>query len=374
MTRSTYDIGEYCLEHQAALAAKFGKSNQYELNYAYHLDATTYAMFLRKYAEKRGVLRTNAKIKKVHQEQSNGHISQLVLDNGTIIKGDFFIDCSGFKGLLIEQTLNTGYEDWSHWLPCDTAYAVQTESVNEVLPYTRSIAHNAGWQWRIPLQHRTGNGIVFCSKYLDDDTAKNMLLDSVDGELRTEPRKIRFRTGRRLKGWNKNCVAIGLSSGFVEPLESTSIQLIMTGIFRFIRLFPFGDTMRANANEYNRQTQVEIEKVRDFIILHYHTTQRTDSPFWLHCKNMDVPETLRHRINLFKQNAHAMQIDGEIFRIDSWVQVMLGQGIQPINYHHIVDAMSEKELQQFLNSMPSSINALVDKMPSHQTFITGLNR
>ncbi|MGJ8682532.1 tryptophan halogenase family protein, partial [Paraglaciecola sp.] len=292
----TADFSEYCLELQAAKKGKFALSQQLPINYAYHLDATAYAKYLRKYSEKRGIKRTEGKISKVHKDLKTGNISYLELESGAKIEGDFFIDCTGFKGLLIEDALHTGYEDWSHWLPCDSAYVVQTESTGDAVPYTRSIAHQAGWRWQIPLQHRMGNGLVYCSKYLKHDDAKQMLVDGVEGKMITEPRLINFRTGRRLKAWNKNCVALGLSSGFIEPLESTSIHLITSGIIRFIRMFPQVGSIESTVDEFNRQTQIEIEKLRDFIVLHYNVTNRKDSEFWNHCRNMQIPETLAHRI------------------------------------------------------------------------------
>ncbi|MCF2946739.1 tryptophan 7-halogenase [Paraglaciecola aquimarina] len=365
----TADFSEYSLELQAAKAGKFVKSKNPEINYAYHLDATAYAKFLRKYSEERGIKRTEGKISKVNKDMKTGNITSLELGSGKTITGDFFIDCTGFKGLLIEQSLHTGYEDWSHWLPCDSAYVVQTKSTGEVLPYTRSIAHQAGWRWNIPLQHRMGNGLVYCSQYLGHDEAKKLLVDSIEGEMITEPRLINFRTGRRLKAWNKNCVALGLSSGFIEPLESTSIHLITTGIIRFIRMFPQAGIIDSTVDEFNRQTKLEIEQLRDFIVLHYNVTNRQDSAFWNHCKNMQIPETLAHRIDLFKQNAQAMQIDGEMFRVDSWTQVMFGQGVIPESYHPIVHAMSAKELSAFLTNYRKQIQQVVEKLPTHQAFI-----
>jgi tryptophan halogenase len=333
------EFGDYCFELQAAKAGKFKTSAKSAINFAYHMDATLYAKFLRGFCEEKGVKRIEGKIVKVHQDDQSGDIKSLTLDSNLLVEGDLFIDCTGFKGLLIEQTLHTGYEDWSHWLPCDSAVVVQTESTGPVMPFTRSIAHDAGWRWRIPLQNRVGNGLVYCSRYLSDDDAISRLTTEVEGKTLTEPKIIKFRTGRRRKAWNKNCVSLGLASGFVEPLESTSINLIITGIIRLIRLFPFDGIQPSLVDEYNSQTLVELEKIRDFIVLHYHVTEREDSPFWRYCKNMEVPATLSHRIKLFEQRAHAFQSDGELFRVDSWTQVMLGQGIKPQQYHHVVKMM-----------------------------------
>ncbi|MFC3122602.1 tryptophan halogenase family protein [Agaribacter flavus] len=363
------DFSEYCLELQAAKAGKFVKTEQLNLNYAFHLDATAYAKFLREYSERAGIKRIEGNIAKVHKHKHTGDILSLELSSGEQIEGDMFIDCTGFKGLLIEQALHTGYEDWSHWLPCDSACVVQSECVDSPLPYTRSIAHDAGWRWQIPLQHREGNGLVYCSRYLSESEAEKRLLDSINGSAITAPRQLKFTTGRRLQAWNKNCVALGLSSGFIEPLESTSIHLIMSGIIRFIRMFPQSTDMQSAREQYNKQTKLEIEQLRDFIILHYHLTDRDDGQFWLYCKQMSIPETLAHRIALFKQHAQAMQIDGEIFRVDSWTQVMFGQGIMPKQYHPIVHAMSAPELAAFLSNYRYKIQQTVEKLPSHQAFI-----
>ncbi|MDO6710764.1 tryptophan 7-halogenase [Aliiglaciecola sp. 2_MG-2023] len=363
------DFGKYCFELEAAKANKFALSDKSSINYAYHLDSSKYAAYLRKFSEFRGVKRIEGKIAAVNKDPKNGFITSLKLDSGQLVEGDLFIDCTGFRGLLIEQALHTGYEDWSHWLPCDSAIAVQTKSVGEVSPITRSIAHHSGWQWRIPLQHRVGNGIVYCSKYMTDEQAKEYLLSNIEGEVITEPRVIKYRTGRRRKHWNKNCLALGLASGFVEPLESTSIHLIMMGIIRLLRLFPCGEISDSVIDEYNQQATDEIEKIRDFIVLHYHVTQRQDSEFWRHCKSMEVPESLAHRIRLFTDHAHAFQADGELFRVDSWTQVMLGQGIEPKQYHPSVQGMPVMELEKFLSSLEQSISKAVSQLPSHQRFI-----
>ncbi len=365
------DIGEYCVELQAAKANKFykGNPNQSNINYAFHLDSSAYAQYLRKLSEANGINRIEGKIVKVLQCPQEGTIQAITLASGEQITGDIFIDCSGFRGLLIEETLHSGFEDWSHHLLCNSAYVMQTASTDKLVPYTRSIAHCAGWRWQIPLQHRVGNGLVYCDKYLNDDQARQLLIDSVQGEGVTEPRLIKFKTGRRRKAWIKNCIAIGLSSGFVEPLESTSIHLISSGIIRLIRAFPFGKITPSAVDEYNEQTQVELEKIRDFIILHYHLTNREDSPFWRYCKNMEIPDTLAHRIDLFAESAQAMQASGELFRVDSWVQVMLGQGIIPQHYHPIVHAMSSQELLQFLTRFRQSVKQTVEGFPDHKHFV-----
>ncbi len=364
-----FEFADFCLEVQAALANKFFTGPNAELNYAYHLDATRYAKFLRGIYEKKGGKRVEGKIIEVKQHPDSGFIMSVALASGATVDGDFFIDCSGFRGLLIEQTLHTGYEDWTHWLPCDSALAVQTESVGPAVPYTRSVAHHAGWRWQIPLQHRVGNGSVYCSRFMSDDEARTKLLQDVDGKAVTEPRPIKFRAGRRNKSWNKNCVALGLASGFIEPLESTSIHLFIMAITRLMRLFPFGGIEPALVNEYNRDTLAEIEPIRDFVILHYKATERDDSPFWRYCKDMEVPASLAHRIELFKKTGHAYQSPGELFRIDSWTQVMFGQRLIPEQYHHIAHLMTENELRQFLIKIKMAIVTNVEKLPAHEDFI-----
>lgn len=363
-----FGFDNYSPEIQAAKAEKFAISKG-GLNYSYHLDATLYAKFLRTFAEAHGVKRIEGKITEVAKDSKTGNIKSLQLVNGNIIEGQLFIDCTGFVGLLIEKALHTGYEDWSHWLPCDSAVAVQTKSVSAPLPYTRSIARESGWQWRIPLQHRVGNGLVFCSKYLADDDAKTLLMDNIEGEPINQPRVIKFKTGRRRKGWNKNCVALGLSSGFLEPLESTSIHLIMSGVLRLIRLFPFEGITPATVKEYNQQLSAELEHIRDFIILHYHATQRADTPFWQYCKNMEIPESLKQRLDLFKETGRVFTSEGELFRVDSWAQVMLGQGVYPEQYHQIAAIMKPHELERFLGDIRQTIDKAIAGLPSHQSFL-----
>ena len=364
------EFGEYCYELQAAKQGKFAFNQQNPINYAFHMDASRYALFLREFSENLGVKRLEGKITRVNKCTESGYIQSLTLGDNSTIDGDFFIDCTGFRGLLIEQALHTGYEDWSHLLPCDSAIAVQTKAVNDnITPYTRAIAHDAGWQWQIPLQQRVGNGLVYCSRYLADEDAKQLLLENIQGETLTEPKVIKFKTGRRRKGWNKNCLALGLASGFVEPLESTSIHLIMSGVIRFMRLFPFNGITEQAISEYNKQLKSEIENIRDFIVLHYKVTERSDSEFWRHCKSMEVPETLAHKISLFKETGRVFLDDGDIFRVDSWVQVMLGQGIKPKQHHLIASLMSDDELRRFLSSIKQQITQRVEKLPLHKEFL-----
>jgi len=366
---STRDYGEYCLELKAAEENKFAHLPKGGLNYAYHIDATLYAKFLRKFSEGFGVKRVEGKIVKVGTRSEDGFIESVTLDSGRVIEGDLFIDCTGFRGLLIEQTLKTGYRDWSHWLPCDSAVAVQTEALIEAIPYTRSIAHESGWQWRIPLQNRVGNGMVYCSQYLEDDEARQKLLKNIAGGRLTDPLTIKFKTGRRLQNWNKNCIALGLASGFLEPLESTSIHLIQRGVLRLMQMFPITGIRQPDIAEYNKQSLLEIHNIRDFIILHYKVTNRQDSPFWRHCRSMDVPDSLAHRIDLFRESARVFKIPNELFGENSWIQVMLGQGLVPEQYHQTVDVMSDQELTRFMENIRTRVEQTVAKLPNHQAYV-----
>lgn len=363
------DFGDYCLEFKAALQERFSLNNQAKLNYAFHLDAGRYARFLRARAESFGVTRVEGKIAQVNQNPDSGDLTSLVLESGQELPGDLFIDCTGMKGLLIEQTLKTGFEEWGQWLPCDTAIAVQTEATAPPLPYTKSVAHHAGWRWQIPLQNRVGNGIVFSSRHMSDDEAKNKLLSSVAGKTLTEPNLIRFKTGRRKKSWNKNCIAIGLASGFLEPLESTSIHMIMTAVTRLLQLFPHGEIKQSVVDEYNTQAKSEYDRIRDFIILHYKATERDDSPFWQYCRDMEVPVELQHRMDLFREFGRSHQVEGELFRLDSWTQVMLGQGIEPSSYHPMVDLMSESALRSLLASISADVDNKIKMLLPHSEFV-----
>ncbi|GAA0325438.1 tryptophan 7-halogenase [Sphingomonas oligophenolica] len=363
------DLGDYCFELQAAEANKFATGEQAQINYAYHLDATLYARYLRKLSEPAGIKRVEGKIKEVRQNPETGFIQALVLESGQFIEGDLFIDCTGFRALLIEQTLETGYDDWSHWLPTNSAYAVQTNSTGPAIPYTRAIAHEAGWRWKIPLQHRIGNGLVFSSEHMADEDARALLLREIDGEPLFDPRLIRYRTGSRRKVWSKNCLALGLAGGFIEPLESTSIHLIMNAVTRLMKSFPFNGFDEALIERYNAMSRAELEGVRDFIILHYKLTERDDNAFWRRCRTMDVPDSLAIRIAMFRENAQAWQASEDLFRADSWVQVMLGQRVWPRGYHHVARMMPPGRLRQVLADLKASITSTVAAMPSHQEFL-----
>lgn len=340
-----------------------------DLSYAYHFDAGLYAKFLRQYAEKRGVKRTEGRIVETQLNPENGHIAALVMESGEKIRGDFFIDCSGMVALLIEKALQTGYEDWTHWLPCDHAIAVPCELGGSTQAHTRSTAHNAGWQWRIPLQHRIGNGHVFSSQFMSPDDAQTILMNNLDGKPLAEPRQIKFRTGKRKRAWNKNCVAIGLSGGFMEPLESTSIHMVKTGIMRLISFFPDRGFEQVDIDNYNRLTDKEYAQIRDFLILHYKVNARDDSEFWQYCRDMDVPDSLKCKLDLFASHGRILRENEELFPEDSWLQVMHGQGMRPRHYNPVVDQRSPEEIAGFLHNTQAVIRKCVDAMPSHHDYI-----
>ncbi|WP_374565529.1 tryptophan halogenase family protein [Ideonella sp.] len=363
------DYGDYCLELRAAQQNRFAHLPRNGMNYAFHMDATRYAAYLRTFSEGYGVQRIEGKINAVHLDEATGHIHSLTLDSGAAIEGDLFIDCTGFRALLIGEALKVPYENWTHWLPCDSALAVQTASVGEAVPYTRSIAHDAGWQWRIPLQHRVGNGMVYCSRYMSDERAKELLLSKIEGEVLTKPRLLKFQPGQRREVWRANCVAIGLSSGFIEPLESTSIHLIQRGTIRLMQMFPALGIRQSDIDEYNQQAQNEIEHIRDFVVLHYHVTNRDDSDFWRECRTMAIPPSLQHRINLFRETGRVFRFQNELFAENSWIQVMLGQGITPQQHHQVADLMGDRELSGFLDSIRQSVDRTVAQLPSHQAYV-----
>jgi tryptophan 7-halogenase len=345
------------------------KSPLSQIRYAFHFDATLYARYLRKYAEQRGVQRLEGRITSVQQREADGHVASVTLQSGDVVAGDLFIDCSGFRALLIEGALKTGYDDWSHWLPCDRAVAVPCVSVPDLTPYTRATARQAGWQWRIPLQHRIGNGHVFSSKFMSEDEATAILMSNLDGAPMAEPRPLRFQTGRRKKSWNKNVVAIGLASGFLEPLESTSIHLVQMGIAHLLTYFPAAGFDKAVTHQFNRMMQMEYEWVRDFIILHYKATERTDTPFWNYCREMEVPELLANRMKLFATDGRVFREGEELFAKASWIQVMHGQRMRPASYHPLTDLLPEQEIAAYLDEVGGVIGACVDVMPSHAKFI-----
>jgi tryptophan halogenase len=362
-------LRKFSLEASMAEAGKFTLGSEPQPQYAYHFDASLYAKMLRKLSEAGGVRRVEGKVVDVQVHGQTGYIESVELESGERLEGDLFIDCSGFRGLLIQQVLQTEWEDWSHWLRNDRAVAVQTELVSPPAPYTRSTARSSGWQWKIPLQNRVGNGLVYCSDYLSEDEAKQSLLANLEGGLITEARTIRFRTGRRAQQWVKNCVAVGLSSGFLEPLESTSIHLIQNSILRLVRMFPAAEIDPAEVRQFNNETTKEIEQIRDFIILHYKVTQRSDSKYWVDCREMAVPDSLAHKIALFESNARVVRENNEMFRERSWAAVMLGQGMEPVGYHPFVDNLSDQQLHGLMNEVRSNVDRIVNASPSHQEFL-----
>ncbi|MGZ5201158.1 MAG: tryptophan halogenase family protein [Telluria sp.] len=363
------DYGDYCLELKAALQHKFGHLPGNGMNYAYHLDAGLYARFLRRFSEGYGVKRVEGKIARVDTDDSSGHVTSLRLEDGARIEGDLFIDCTGFRALLIGQAMKVDYEDWSHWLFCDSALALQTTFAGELTPLTHAIAHDAGWQWRIRLQNRVGNGHVYSSRFIDDEAAKKTLLANLQGEPLTDPRVIRFKPGQRDVTWSGNVVAIGLSSGFLEPIESTSIHLIQRSLIRLMQLFPTHGIRLADVDEYNRQCNAEITHIRDFIILHYHVTNRRDTPFWRACAEMEIPDSLRQRIELFRETGRVFRTGDELFVENSWIQVMLGQGIYPAQHHQSADLMGDRELASFLDGISGAVADTVRRLPSHRDYI-----
>jgi len=370
------DFANFSINTAAALENKFmrakpdmGESPIGHIAHAFHFDAGLYARFLSAFAQERGVRRREGKIANVTLRSEDGFVESVTMDDGETIEADFFVDCSGFRGLIIEQAMQTGYEDWTHWLPCDRAIAVPCERSADFTPYTRSTARTAGWQWRIPLQHRTGNGHVYSSRYIDDDAAERVLLDNLDGAPRANPLRLRFTTGKRRKTWNKNCVAVGLASGFMEPLESTSLHLIQSAVIRMVRLLPDAGFDQAGIDEFNRQTDFEYERIRDFIILHYKATERDDTPFWDYCRTMEVPATLQRKIDLFAANGRIFREDEELFAEESWIQVFLGQGIVPRGYDPLVDIKSDAQVAQYLGNIEAVIAKCVKVMPAHADFV-----
>ena len=365
------------LETVAAHFGRFSRTQDFQrddlptMNYAYHIDATRYAAFLRGYSEKRGVVRTEGKVVDTTLDPESGFVSSVTMDDGTEVEGDLFIDCSGFRGLLIEQALETGYDDWRHYLPCDRAVALpcEREDGSGPAPFTKATAHSAGWQWCVPLQSRNGNGHVYCSEYMSDDEAHDILVNNLAGKPGAEPNFLRFVTGRRKKAWNRNVIAIGLSSGFMEPLESTSIHLINSGINRLVAILSLDGVTQNQQDTYNRLTDKEYRRIRDFLILHYNATARDDSPFWDYVRTMEVPETLTEKIALFKANGQIFREEDELFNETSWAAVMMGQGIHMDGHGPIAASMVIPELKGELDEMEKSVRFAVQQMPSHAEYV-----
>jgi tryptophan halogenase len=363
------DLGEYCLEWAAGEANRMSLGPPLAPNYAYHIDAARYTRFLRGLAEPAGVKRVEGKIQTVDLHPESGFIEAIELESGMRIEADLFIDCTGFRSLLLGKALGVGFEDWGHWIRTNSAVAVQSRSVHPPQPYTSAIAHEAGWRWKIPLQHREGNGFVFCSDFLSDDEAHARLLAEIDGEPTVDPWLVRFKTGMRVQSWSRNCVGLGLAGGFIEPLESTSIHLMMAAVTRLIEDFPFNGCTDALINRFNEKSRQEFENIRDFIILHYHITERDDSGFWRHCRTMELPHSLQERLALWREDARAYQLSHELFRVDSWASVLLGQRSMPRGYHRLAEMMPEEQLRDELARMRGEIVRLVDGMPSHPDFL-----
>jgi tryptophan halogenase len=370
-------LDDYSVTTIAAETGRFARperdprSIRSQMTHAFHFDAGLYARFLRSRAEGQGVVRHEGRIADVRLGPPDDRVASVVLDDGRELSADFFIDCSGFRGLLIEGALKTGYEDWSHWLPANRAVAMPCARIEPPTPYTRAQALEAGWRWRIPLQHRTGNGYVYCSEFISDDAAEARLRGLLDGEPGAEPNFLRFTTGRRRKAWNRNVLALGLAAGFLEPLESTSIHLIQTGITRLLLNFPDTGFARADIDTYNRLVQLEFERVRDFIVLHYHATEREDQPLWRHVKAMTIPETLQHKIDQFRSRGRVTRFEDELFQEASWVAVMLGQGVRPERHDPLADVIPLDQLQPRMDRLRAAIREGVAAMPTHEQALSG---
>ena len=370
-------LAAYSMSAVAAADNRFAHSSKdpasplSQLAYAFHFDASAYGQYLRAYAEKLGAERIEGRIVEVEQDDETGFVTELRLDDDRRVRGDLFIDCSGFRSLLLGDKLGVQFEDWSHWLPCDRALAVPSERNEPLLPYTRSTAHPAGWQWRIPLQHRTGNGHVYSSAHMSDDEAGRILLDTLDSKPIAEPRLLKFKAGRRTTAWEKNVVAIGLSAGFLEPLESTSIHLIQHAVQKLLALFPGSGISPVEREEFNRAMVNSYEPVRDFIILHYHATRRT-GPFWDHVRTMEIPDTLQHKLELFKEHGRVFRYNNELFDVPSWVAVMLGQDVIPTSADPLVDAMPDAEVLGVLGKLRGGYEQTAAKLPLASDYISRL--
>lgn len=372
------DYDDYSFNIAAARLGRMAKgdggSNAIpDLAYAYHFDASLFAAMLREYAEERGVRRVEGRIASVERDPESGDVVALGLQDERRISGSLFIDCTGFRSLLLGTTLDVPYLDWSHWLPCDSALAVPCESDEAFRPYTQSIARPAGWQWRIPLQHRTGNGHVYCSALMSDDQATELLLASLDGAALADPRPIRFTSGRRAKFWSHNCIALGLAAGFMEPLESTSIHLVQSALARLLNLLP-GDPARmaAGRDTFNRLSEIEWARVRDFIVLHYFANGREGEPFWDQCRHMKIPDTLAEKIALFREAGLFMREEDELFLDDSWGQVMIGQGILPDSWSPLADNVPAEDIGPFLQSLANGYRIKAASLPTHRQFVSAM--
>ncbi|WP_160153200.1 tryptophan halogenase family protein [Microbulbifer sp. ALW1] len=368
-------LSDYCLGIAMAQAGRFApppekpRSALAVFDWALHFDAGRFAALMRDYAESNGVVRVDARISDVELDPESGEIAQLHLQGGLSLSADLYIDCSGFQGLLIEQALNTGYEDWSQWLLCDSALAVQSERTGEPAPRTVAKAHQAGWQWQIPLQERQGNGHVYCCAFMERDTAEQTLRSHIDGKLLHEPRPFRFTAGRRRRAWNKNCIAVGLAAGFIEPLESTSIALVETAIEKICGSFPHPYYGEAEIERFNRVTAEEYTHIRDFIILHYKANQRSDSDFWQHCRNMAIPDSLEERLAAYREQAMLHRRPWEIFHPDSWLAIYSGFDCYPRVYNKRVQEVPTEVLKRNLERMRQTVAKVVSQLPPHGEFL-----
>lgn len=370
-------FGEYCVPPVAGKLGRFAlpqsdpRSVLSTYSYAFHFDASLYANYLRQVSERRGVSRIEGKIVDVQLHGESGHISSVRLENGQVISGDLFIDCSGFRGLLIGAALGVPYRNWQQWLPCDRAIAVPCSNPDRLDPFTRATARSAGWQWRIPLQHRTGNGYVHCSDYISEDEATALLLANLDGDPLAEPRTLRFVAGRRDRSWSRNCVAIGLSGGFLEPLESTSIYLIQAAIMKLIERFPDRSFSSANVADFNEQINQQYDQIRDFVIFHYKATNRDDSDFWRRCRSMQIPESLDYRMRVFRERGHVVYRRRELFIETNWVAVFLGQELLPVALDPRVACLPDARIAERLEQMRQTIRHAVETLPQHDHFMAG---
>ncbi|QBF81426.1 tryptophan 7-halogenase [Shewanella maritima] len=372
--QSPASLWDFSYNYQVAKQNKFSVQPKIHndqlagITHAYHFDAGLYANYLQQYCQQLGIRHIQGLVETINQKD-NGDIESLTLQDGQVINGDLFIDCSGLHALLIDKTLNVEFESYQQWLVCDSAWAVPSEKTSPIIPYTRATAHDFGWQWRIPLQHRTGNGMVFSSKYISDEKAKQTLLDNLDAKAIGEPKLIRFKPGRRVKQWQNNCVAIGLSSGFLEPLESTSLHLVQTAIIRLTKLMPHLSITPELVAEYNRQSQTEFEQIRDFIILHYHLNQRQQGELWQYCQTMSIPDTLQHKISLFAQTANLFRQQDELFTQEAWLQVMIGQNLMPQDHNPLANILSQQERKDFLDNLKQIYQHYSAELPAHETFL-----
>jgi tryptophan halogenase len=376
-------ISDYCIEYQAALHGKFchpqpqSRSALANIKYAYHFDAIKYAEFLKEYSLARKVNHVQGDIRHVRQCPNTADILGVELKDGNALSADLFIDCSGFKGLLIAKTLDVGFEDWRQYLPCDSAIAQPSESLDNIKPYTISTAHENGWQWQIPLQHRVGNGFVFSSQFISKEMAVSKLSKRLPSKALSEARELKWINGKRKQAWKNNCVAIGLSAGFIEPLESTGLQLIQSAIMRLLSLFPDGKCKQADIDAYNRYTDDELWRIRDFIILHYKASEREDSAFWRYCKNMDIPDSLQQKIDLYQASGRIFRDNNELFNELSWFSVMNGQGLVPESYHPLVDNLDESQRVKNMNAIGGAMTEAMQQMPVHKEYLKkycGVNR